>query len=72
MTAANSRVPLSEKLELERIVGLEEAAQLSSLSRDTIERNHPDKIIRLSKRRLGMKLKHVFALHTALDAEPVA
>jgi hypothetical protein len=53
----NSSIKLSPELELERIVPLQEAAKLQSTSVDTIKRRHRDKIIELSPRRLGMKLK---------------
>jgi hypothetical protein len=43
-------------IELERIVSLREAARLRGVSVDTIKRNHPTKIIRLSQRRLDAAL----------------
>ena len=61
MAAAN-RLTLSPELELERIIPLDQVSELSSESTDTIKRNHPDKIIRLSKRRLGMRLKDALRL----------
>jgi hypothetical protein len=56
--------PLSP-VELERIVPLLEAERLSGLSRDTLYRRHADKIIRLSPRRSGMRLKHALMLTQA-------
>ena len=50
------------KLELERIVSLSEAARLSGLSEDTWEREHRDRIIRLSQRRRGVRVKHALFL----------
>ena len=49
-------VELSRELELKRIIPLPEAARLQSTSVDTLKRNHPTKIVRLSPRRLGMRL----------------
>jgi len=42
--------------ELQRIVSLKEAAFLRGVSEDTLRRREPDKIIRVSPRRLGMRL----------------
>jgi hypothetical protein len=58
----NSRIKLSPELELERIVPLQQAAELQGTSVDTIKRRHRDKIIELSPRRLGMKLKHALIM----------
>ena len=55
----------SEKLsaiELLRIVPLPEASRLSSLSDDTLKRRHKDKLIHLSNRRLGMRVKDALML----------
>jgi hypothetical protein len=46
----------------DRILTLREAAKLTSLSEDTLRRNHPDKIRKLSARRCGMKLRDVLAI----------
>lgn len=48
--------------ELQRIVDLKEAARLSGLSRDTLKRRHIDKIIRLSPRRVGMRVRDALML----------
>lgn len=45
-----------------RIASSEEAEQLSTLSWDTITRNHPDKVIHLSKRRVGIRVGHALML----------
>ena len=68
MTAVKHTVPPSNDLsalELERVVGMPEVERLSGLSHDTIRRNYPDKIIQLSPRRVGMKLKHALSLHVS-------
>jgi hypothetical protein len=65
-----AHVPLSLELELERIITIEFAAELQSVSPDTIERRdvdrvaagQPSQIIQLSTRRKGMRLKHALRL----------
>jgi hypothetical protein len=49
-------------LELARIAPMDEAAHLSGLSVDTLKRHHADRIIRLSPRRAGMRLRHCLML----------
>jgi hypothetical protein len=49
-------------IELERIVTLAEASRLSSESIDTLRRRHGDRIIQLSLRRQGMRVKHALML----------
>lgn len=44
-------------LELERIVTLKEASRLSSESIDSLRRRNPEKIIQLSPRRFGMRVR---------------
>jgi hypothetical protein len=58
MPEQNSRFDPSElsALERARIVTLAEGSRLSSLSEDTIKREHPDKLVRLSPRRLGIRV----------------
>ena len=53
----DNRIQLSSERELDRILPLGQAAEISSLSADTLKRRHPDKLIRLSPRRLGMRLR---------------
>jgi hypothetical protein len=48
---------LSPERELDRILSLEEAEQVSSLSRWSWLRNHQDKIVTLSPRRKGVRLR---------------
>ena len=50
------------RLELERIAPLSEAARLSSLSEESLKRNHKEKIIQLGPRRLGMRVRHALML----------
>jgi hypothetical protein len=49
-------------LDLERILPLKEAANVSSLSEDSLKRNHSEKILRLGPRRLGMRAKDALML----------
>jgi hypothetical protein len=51
---------------LEGYGDMKESAELSSLSEDSLKRNHRDKIVRLSQRRLGMKRKHALSLGVPL------
>jgi hypothetical protein len=48
--------------ELDRIITLQEAEKVSSLSEDSIKRHHRDKIVELSPRRLGMRLRDALML----------
>ena len=49
-------------LELESVRRLPEVEQITSLSVDTLKRKYPDRIIRLSDRREGMKLRDALAI----------
>ena len=53
---------LSPELELQRIITLQEAEKISSLSSDSWKRHHPDKIIEISPRRLGVRLRDALML----------
>ena len=57
-----TRIQLSPEIELERIVPLEQAAEVEPLSPDTLKRRYPDRLVKLSPRRLGMRLKHALLL----------
>jgi hypothetical protein len=48
--------------ELHRVVDLKEASRLSGLSVDTIKRHHRDKVIDLSPRRRGMRVRDALML----------
>ena len=58
MTISSSR----PHLELERIITLQEAEKISSLSSDSWKRHHSDKIIEMSPRRLGVRLRDALML----------
>jgi hypothetical protein len=49
-------------LELERILPIPKVEEITSLSHDSLERHHKDKIVNLSPRRRGMKLRDVLAI----------
>jgi hypothetical protein len=51
-------------VEMQRVVSLAEASRLRAVSIDTLKRTQRDKILRLSPRRLGMR---VFDALYALD-----
>jgi len=54
-------------LELLRIAELSEAARLAGASPDTLTREHPDKIVRISRRRVGMRVAHALMLREVTD-----
>lgn len=54
-------------LEGERIISLSEVARLNGTSVDTIKRRHADKIVRMSDKRVGMRLKHALTLAQPLN-----
>jgi len=53
--------------ELLRVAPMPEAEHLSSLSADTIEREHADKVVRLSKRRKGVRVIDALMLNNATE-----
>lgn len=48
--------------ELDRIITLQEAEKVCSLSPDSIKRHYRDKLVELSPRRLGIRLRHALML----------
>jgi hypothetical protein len=53
---SDSKSLLSWPVEWLRIASPVEAEELSSLSWDSIKRNHPDKVVHVSARRRGMRV----------------
>jgi hypothetical protein len=49
-------------LELERVLPMPEVEKITSLSVDSLNRHHKKKIVELSPRRRGMKLKDALAI----------
>jgi hypothetical protein len=64
-TPTDTDFRLPPALELERIITLQEAEKISSLSADSWKRHHPDKIIEMSPRRLGVRLRDALMLRRA-------
>ena len=62
MESKSHRLKLSEEHELRRVLPLDQVTELTNLSRDSLKRHFPDKIIRLSPRRLGMRLSDALAI----------
>ena len=60
--AAENRIQLGAEHELDRIVSLKQASELCNLSPWTIKRHHPGKLIQLSPKRLGMRLRDALML----------
>jgi hypothetical protein len=48
--------------ELDRIITLDQAAKISSLSRWAWQRSHPDKVVQLSPKRYGVRLRDALML----------
>lgn len=49
-------------IELDRIASPEECERLRGVSWDTIRRTDPDKIVHMSARRVGMRIRHALML----------
>jgi len=49
-------------LERESVVPLAKVEQITSLNRDTLRRRYPNRIVQLSDKRQGMKLKDALAI----------
>jgi hypothetical protein len=60
--SANNYIADLPTVERLRIVTLLEAARLSGISEDGLKRHHGEKIIRLSPRRVGMRLADALML----------
>jgi predicted DNA-binding transcriptional regulator AlpA len=52
-------------LDLERVIPLPEVTAITSLSRDSLDRHHRDKYVRLGPRRIGIKMRNVIAIGEA-------
>jgi hypothetical protein len=61
---------LPSSLELDRIISLQEAYKISSLSPDSWKRNHPDKIIELCPGRVGIRLRDALMFRSSTDQAP--
>jgi hypothetical protein len=63
---------LSWPTDLLRIIGPEEAEQVSSVSWDTIRRNYPSKIVQISQRRVGIRLGDALMLASKTKSKSAA
>jgi hypothetical protein len=54
--------PAPTWLELERVISLPEATSLTNLSHDTLKKQYRHLIVRLSPRRVGMKMSDALAI----------
>jgi hypothetical protein len=61
-TPTDTDFKLPPGLELDRIITLQEAEKISSLSPDSWKRHHADKVVELSPRRLGVRLRDALML----------
>jgi hypothetical protein len=57
MPARKESYTFPSEIELLRFVSLKEGAKLQGTSVDTIRRRQPDKIVRISPRRLAIRLR---------------
>jgi hypothetical protein len=57
--------PQLSPLELLRVASLPEVKRLTGLSADTIKKHHGAKLVRVSPRRIGMRVKDVLAIAQA-------
>jgi hypothetical protein len=53
---------LRREIELDRIAPPAECERLSGADWDTLRRRHPDKVIQISPRRVGMRVRHALML----------
>jgi hypothetical protein len=59
----NDELPQLTPLELNRIVTLDEASRLNTLSKDTIREHYSELIVHLSPKRDGMRVGHALMLN---------
>ena len=57
-----NRPPKWTKEDLEKVKSLSEVEEWTSLDRDTIIRAYPEFLVRLAKRRWGMKFRNVLRI----------
>lgn len=56
MALTDRKIELRPDIELQRVIPLKQAAEVGGVSADTIRRNYPNLIIKLSPRRVGVRL----------------
>jgi hypothetical protein len=62
MALTNRKADLAPELELQRIITREQAAEIAGISVDTLRRRHPQIIVQLSPRRVGVRLRDALAI----------
>jgi hypothetical protein len=62
MSTPTNGFKLPPALELERIISMQAAEEVSGLSTESWKRHHPDKLVVLSPRRLGVRLRDALML----------
>ena len=62
MQSKSARVSLSPEIEMRRVLPLEQVTEITNLSRDTIKRQFPHLILKLSPRRFGMRLSDALGI----------
>ena len=61
-TPTDDGFKLPPALELDRIISMQEAEKVSSLSVNSWKRHHADKLVELSPRRIGVRLRDALML----------
>lgn len=56
MAITNFKVELRPDIELQRVIPLRQAGEIAGISADTIRRRYPSIIVKLSPRRIGVRL----------------
>jgi hypothetical protein len=62
MAFTNEKVELRPDIELQRVIPLRQAGEVAGISADTIKRRYPEIIVRLSPRRVGVRLRDALAI----------
>jgi hypothetical protein len=65
MPTTDDGFKLPPALELDRIISLQAAEKISTLSPESWKRHHADKVIQLSERRFGVRLRDALMLRRA-------
>lgn len=56
------KLNLPPEIALRRVISMRQATEITNLSKDTLKRRYPDKIVKLSVRRSGMRLADALAI----------
>ena len=62
MALTHQKVELRPDIELQRVIPLRQAGEVAGISADTIRRRYPSIIIKLSPRRVGVRLCDALAI----------